>query len=588
MNRPPITIQPFGYYLYLTDSDHMHYGYWPEDNRGLSLSEAQDRHTELLHQRIKGQGLRILDVGCGLGASTRRLYLKGHEVVGIAPSSELVQYARDNNPGPEYIDCGFLAENPDLFREDSFDLVIFQESMQYLPDLGKVFERLNYILKAEGRAIICDEVSRDPLTKEKADVHSSADIEAAFGREGFFVRWHLDMSAGVGQTTEYLTALFQSRRDELIDHFGKETQSDLDLYISGWNRTRDWYREGIFGYEAWELQPSDFTVRSYQEGDEKNILPAFGTAFSGPRSAEHWDWKFKRNPYGGPMAVIVQDRNDGVASHFSAYPVPFSMDGKVSITHQVGDTFTLPAYRGEGRGRTSLLARAVRLFRRTYCEGKIDFYYGFNTGKIQAFGSRFLDYIPAGPVSEYRADRSRLERTLGKGVKYRLHGYRARIYETPDRWADEILEGARRHYVWFVNRSSEYLDWRYSQCPDGSYTFLVIYRWNKPVGWLLIQMGESEIVIGDALFAEVNEKGIEFALSSLLRYLNRSGELRSQISGWFSPKPEWWSSALQKLGFEKTRQPQKLDLCLSIFSEDLQLQDFKDKMYYTKGDSDLL
>jgi len=587
MNKPVISIQPFGYYLFLTGSDHMHYGYWPPRSEDISLADAQERHTALLHDRIKGSHLRILDVGCGLGASTRQLHLQGHEVIGIAPSSELISYARERNPGPDYIDCGFLTDHPQITQADSFDLVLFQESLQYLPDLDAVFSRVKQILKPEGRVIICDEVSRDSRTRSASAVHSAIDIETAFSKTGFFVRWHSDISTGVAQTTTLLTKLFRDRRAELIEHFGEQTDTELSLYIEGWERTEKWYYDGSFGYEVWELQPSSYTVRRYEGGDEEEILHTFESAFHVSRSVEHWSWKFKQNPFGGPLTVIVRDRDARLAAHFSAYPVPFFNGEGVQMTQQVGDTFTVPAYRGEGRGATSLLARAVRLFRRSFCENTIEFYYGFNTGKIQRFGGRFLDYIPAGPVYEQRADTGRLQRQLGLNMKYRLLGYRVRVSETAGIWADEVLEKAKQHYSWLINRTSEYLNWRYTQCPDKHFTFLVIYRWNSPVGWLLVHFDDQEMVVGDALFAESDLNGIAFAFASLLRHAGNTGMLRPEVSGWFSENPAWWGEALGRIGFSRVRQEQDLDLCLTLFSDNLSSQEIGKNFYYTKGDSDL-
>jgi len=573
MSKAAVSIQPFGYYLFLTGSDHMHYGYWPPGSEDISLSDAQERHTSLLHDRIKGSRLRILDVGCGLGASTCQLHLQGHEVIGIAPSSELIGYAREHNSGPDYIDCGFLTDHPQITRADSFDLIIFQESLQYFPDLDAVFSRVKQILRPEGRVIICDEVSRDNRTRSASEVHSAIDIETAFSKTGFFVRWHKDISTAVAQTTTLLTKLFRGRQAEIRDYFGEQTDTELCLYIEGWERTEKWYYDGSFGYEVWELQPSSFTVGRYEDGDEKEILQAFGSAFNVSRSVEHW-----------PLTVIVRDRDARLAAHFSAYPVPFYNGKSVQMTQQVGDTFTVPAFRGEGRGETSLLARAVRLFRRSYCENTIEFYYGFNTGKIQRFGSRFLDYIPAGPVYEQRADSDALKHRLGVGLKYRLLGYRSRVFESAGVWADQVLEGARPHYSWMINRSSEYLNWRYTQCPDKQFTFLVVYRWGSPVGWLLLHFDDQEIVVGDALFAENDSNGIAFAFASLLRHAGNRGMLRPEVSGWFSENPGWWNDRLKSLGFTRKRQRQDLDFCLSIFSETLKSQEIVDSIYYTKGD----
>ena len=108
------------------------------------------------------------------------------------------------------------------------------------------------------------------------------------------------------------------------------------------------------------------------------------------------------------------------------------------------------------------------------------------------------------------------------------------------------------------------------------------------MGWLLLLVEDQEIVVGDALFAETHDNGVAFAFHSLLRHVERSGSMRSDISGWFSETPTWWNDSLQKIGFIKERQPQDLDLCLSIFCDELKRQDFIENMYFTKGDSDLL
>src|SRR5687767_1952325 len=49
----------------------------------------------------RGDGLRMLDVGCGTGSHMARYRARGFEVAGIDGSEEMLDHARANNPGSE-------------------------------------------------------------------------------------------------------------------------------------------------------------------------------------------------------------------------------------------------------------------------------------------------------------------------------------------------------------------------------------------------------------------------------------------------------------------------------------------------------
>jgi len=203
--------QPFGFYHILTDTDDLHFGYWPEDRPGIPFSQAQQALTDLLFGLFPQPPAHILDVGCGLGATAGDLSARGYEVVAIAPSQELIAFAEQHHPGPRYLPCGFLEDNQLLNSPQYYDLVLFQESLQYFPQLVPVFQKAKRLLAAQGRMVLCDEVSYSPRTRDKSAVHSAGEIERCLGETGFCIRRHKRIGPQVIQTCREILKLFEKK-----------------------------------------------------------------------------------------------------------------------------------------------------------------------------------------------------------------------------------------------------------------------------------------------------------------------------------------------------------------------------------------
>jgi SAM-dependent methyltransferase len=579
--------QPFGFYHILTDTDDLHFGYWPEEDPGLSLSRAQQALTALLFELFPQPPARILDVGCGLGATAGDLSARGYEVSAIAPSHELIVFAEQYHPGPKYLSCGFLEDHQLLDTPQLYDLILFQESLQYFPQLAPVFQKAKKLLVSQGRIVLCDEVSYSPRTREKSAVHSAGEIERCLGEAGFCIRRHKRIGPQVIKTCREILGLFEKKKESLIRTFGDNAKDLVDHYTQGWKKQLDWYSTGCFGYEVWDVRPDRFTLRPYMPGDEEAILEMFQQIFGVQRSMEHWKWEFLRNPFGGPLAITVWDGEE-LVSHYSAYPVPFWIGDHMTLIHQVGDTMTRPSHRGVGRGPTSLLARMVRLFHRLYCEGRVPFFYGFNTGKHQKFGRMFLRYIPVAPVYEWILDSASLTTLLRQDTwRFSLLGYSAEAVKETKGWAEDFFEKVRGDYGWLVARNASYLKWRYLNHPDYDYTLILVRRWGRPVGWWLGRIEGNTLLIGDALFDPKIKYAPQVGLASWLRLIWKQGIEITEIRGWFSRHPRWWTERLYKLGFKNQKERQNLDLCVTIFSENLSSEEFSEMMYFTYGDSDL-
>src|SRR5205814_3858668 len=126
--------------------------------------------------------------------------------------------------------------------------------------------------------------------------------------------------------------------------------------------------------------PADerFVTRAYEPGDEAAILDLFARSFHAPRTLEHFDWKYRRNPYGNAHISLAFDDEGRLVGHYAAYPVPFRDGDRDLIAHQVGDTMTDKSVRHIGRGPTSVLGITALHFYETFCQNRVAFNYGFN------------------------------------------------------------------------------------------------------------------------------------------------------------------------------------------------------------------
>src|SRR5437868_336416 len=127
-----------------------------------------------------------------------------------------------------------------------------------------------------------------------------------------------------------------------------------------------------------------FVTRPFRDGDEEAILDLFARSFPhAPRSREHFDWKFRRDPFGNKRISLTFDDAGRLVGHYAAYAVPFRDGERNLMANQIGDTMTDASVRHIGRGPTSVLGRTALHFYETFCEGKVAFNYGFNVANLQ-------------------------------------------------------------------------------------------------------------------------------------------------------------------------------------------------------------
>ena len=113
---------------------------WDADQYSLFLDDRTRPARDLLARVEVAAPRRVVDVGCGPGNSTALLVSRwpGAEVAGIDSSPEMIEKARRNLPGVEFVEADLREWAP----PEPVDVVYSNATLQWVEDHPRVFERL--------------------------------------------------------------------------------------------------------------------------------------------------------------------------------------------------------------------------------------------------------------------------------------------------------------------------------------------------------------------------------------------------------------------------------------------------------------
>jgi len=147
----------------------------------------------------RGDGVRMLDLGCGTGYHLAKYRERGFELVGVDGSDEMLKEARNLNPEIEFHQ-GDVTDIP--LPGAGFDYVVCIEVLRYLPDIESCVREIFRMLKPGGVALVTAappmQVTLYPLVNKitsarqvgnlthlKQFFHSSGKLKNEFGKAGF-------------------------------------------------------------------------------------------------------------------------------------------------------------------------------------------------------------------------------------------------------------------------------------------------------------------------------------------------------------------------------------------------------------------
>jgi len=122
----------------------------------MSLETVVDRYARDLVERARpiGAADRILDLGCGTGIVARILRERlggAANIVGVDASPSMIEEARSIEPELDWR-VGNAMALP--FVDGSFDLVLCQEMLQFVPDRLAALREVQRVLSPGGRLLV--------------------------------------------------------------------------------------------------------------------------------------------------------------------------------------------------------------------------------------------------------------------------------------------------------------------------------------------------------------------------------------------------------------------------------------------------
>ena len=110
---------------------------------------------------------KVLDLGCGMGATVSYIYEKyGIRAVGIDPSEKLLRAAKAKNPLGTFV----LGSGESLpFGTESFECVLAECTLSLMNDLHVTLQEVYRVLEEGGWFVITDVYAKNPQALSKID-----------------------------------------------------------------------------------------------------------------------------------------------------------------------------------------------------------------------------------------------------------------------------------------------------------------------------------------------------------------------------------------------------------------------------------
>lgn len=227
---------PLNAFVYVLEQEEgavrsLHYGVFAQP--GESLPMAQERATDVLLQHLPPPPARVLDVGCGTGATLERLRQAGYRAQGLAP---------EKGQSRTSVHVGRFES---FWALRGYEVLLFQESSQYI-DSRTLFAQAR---KLGSRCVlVMDEFAMEP----GHPLRTLDAFVAAAGAHGFEVAEMLDFSQQAAPTVDYFLERLPRYAAGLHSELGVTREQLKELLDSG-ERYRENYAQGRYAYRLLRL-----------------------------------------------------------------------------------------------------------------------------------------------------------------------------------------------------------------------------------------------------------------------------------------------------------------------------------------------
>ena len=212
------------------------------------LSQGGPEEIDAMFDGINLTGLKILDLGCGLGGPD--FYLAKNntvEIVGIDPQINIIQQAQEKLQAVSKdlqgkVSFAVMADPTNLkqFADNSFDIVFAIESMLHVPLETKhdYFKEIHRVVKESGQILLLDWMPA-PTNKEHGlpfHLLTVVEFQQALEQAGFKNIQFFDMtSSRVDRALQNIDTII-ARVDEIKQRFGDQV---YQFALQGWTFQKD-------------------------------------------------------------------------------------------------------------------------------------------------------------------------------------------------------------------------------------------------------------------------------------------------------------------------------------------------------------
>ncbi|MCB9726097.1 MAG: GNAT family N-acetyltransferase [Spirochaetaceae bacterium] len=273
---------------------------------------------------------------------------------------------------------------------------------------------------------------------------------------------------------------------------------------------------------ALESDDPRFVVRRIPPAEYERVYACVDEAFGRVRPRDHYDWMYRRNPYGHARIWGVEEVATGRLLKTGAFfPWPIWRGGEAIRGSMAGDVATVPDWQRQGLTRIRRIVRRSHPWAGTICTiagpnegsrivtrkaGEAETMLGALPGGVLVLrgagvlGRAGLPRLAARPLGRVADGVLALWSRLGLGRVERGVGQGASRFEPVTRFDvafDAVTERTMSFPGYWSPHNADFLNWRYVDHPVERYVAFALVEHERPVAYSVLRLDGEQATLAE-------------------------------------------------------------------------------------------